>query len=392
MPGTLLLLILLFIPLDWPIDWPIDGPIDGPPGDWQDPGGVRPLTAEDFARLSRELSESGGYFDTDNLISNESSYLHVQGKMREMGVKGGAFIGVGPDQSFSYIAQIRPEIAFMVDIRRDNLLQHLFYKALFNLAENRIDFLCLLFGRPAPAGSTDWRTRSIRELADHIARQPGRNELHRQQQARIRQYLNGIGFGLSGEELAKIAEIHDEFFANGIELRFTSHNRAPRSYYPTYRDLILEKDLTGREASFLASEESFQFLKSLEARHLVIPVVGNLAGEKALKSIGRFLRERKLVVSALYTSNVEYYLMRGDDFTRYGQNVSSLPRNERSVLIRSYFGNSWGGTHPMAVPGYYSTQLLQTLESFAAEFGAGGYRGYGDVVRKGLLDLRPAKN
>lgn len=384
MPGTLLLLILLFIPLKGPGSEPAPGR--------QDPGGTRPLTAEDFARLSRELSEPGGYFDTDNLISNEASYLHVQGKMRELGVKGGAFIGVGPDQSFSYMAQIRPEIAFMVDIRRDNLLQHLFYKALFNLAEDRIGFLCLLFGRPAPAGSAEWRTRPIRDMADYIARQPGRNELHREQRARIRQYLTGLGFGLTTEDLAKIAEIHAEFFTNGIELRFTSHNRAPQSYYPTYRDLILEKDLTGREASFLASEESFQFLKSLEARHLVVPVVGNLAGEKALKSIGNLLRERKLVVSALYTSNVEYYLMRADDFTRYGQNVSSLPRDERSVLIRSYFGNSWGGRHPMAVPGYYSTQLMQTLESFATEFSSGGYRGYGDVVRKSLLDLRPARN
>jgi hypothetical protein len=107
------------------------------------------LTPAQFAQLSRDLSESGGYFDTDNLISNEASYLHVLGRMREMGVNGGAFIGVGPDQSFSYIAQIRPRIAFMVDIRRDNLLQHLFYKALFDLSRQRIEFLCLLFGRPS---------------------------------------------------------------------------------------------------------------------------------------------------------------------------------------------------------------------------------------------------
>jgi hypothetical protein len=34
------------------------------------------------------------------------------------------------DQSFSYIAAIRPAVAFMIDIRRDNLLMHLMFKAL----------------------------------------------------------------------------------------------------------------------------------------------------------------------------------------------------------------------------------------------------------------------
>ena len=73
-----------------------------------------------FANLITRLSEPGASFDTDNLISNEASYLHVMGRMREMGVSGGAYIGVGPDQSFSYIAQTRPEIAYIIDIRRDD--------------------------------------------------------------------------------------------------------------------------------------------------------------------------------------------------------------------------------------------------------------------------------
>ena len=76
-----------------------------------------------FAVLVERLSEPGGYFDTDNLISNETSYLHVIGELEELGVSGGAYIGVGPDQNFSYIAHVRPRIAFIIDIRRDNLLK-----------------------------------------------------------------------------------------------------------------------------------------------------------------------------------------------------------------------------------------------------------------------------
>src|SRR5215467_2541506 len=87
--------------------------------------GASPLTTaraskdhKAFAALSARLSEAGGYFDSDNLISNETSYLHVLGKLRELGVSGGVYIGVGPDQNFSYIARIRPKMAIMIDIRR----------------------------------------------------------------------------------------------------------------------------------------------------------------------------------------------------------------------------------------------------------------------------------
>src|SRR5262245_31633266 len=97
-------------------------------------GTVASSTAKDrksFAALSARLSEPGGYFDSDNLISNETSYLHVLGKLREFNVTNGVYIGVGPDQNFTYIAKIRPRMAIIIDIRRDNLLQHLLFKSLF---------------------------------------------------------------------------------------------------------------------------------------------------------------------------------------------------------------------------------------------------------------------
>src|SRR2546422_11058878 len=120
-----------------------------------------------FAALSARLSEPGGYFDSDNLISNETSYLHVIGKLRELGVSGGAYIGVGPDQSFSYIARIRPRLAILIDIRRDNLLQHLLFKSLFARSRNRIEYLCTYFGKPFPK-TRGWENRSIRELVEYI--------------------------------------------------------------------------------------------------------------------------------------------------------------------------------------------------------------------------------
>src|SRR5204863_2929398 len=116
-----------------------------------------------------QLSERGGYFDADdNLISNERSYLHPIPDLLEGHVTGGAYIGVGPDQNFSYIAQTRPTIAFIVDIRRDNLLLHLLFKALFSLSRTRVEYMALLFGRAPPSAIDAWRAADVNRLARYI--------------------------------------------------------------------------------------------------------------------------------------------------------------------------------------------------------------------------------
>lgn len=346
------------------------------------------LTTQKFAQLIEKFSESNGYFDTDNLISNEASYLHVLGRMRQMKVSGGAYLGVGPDQNFSYIAQIRPSIVFIIDIRRDNLLQHFLFKSLFALSRNRIEYLCLLFGKPAPADLKVWEGRSIQEIIAYLDKTAAKRELLDTTMMGIQTKARSFGLKLEQSDLETIARIHRAFFEAGPDLKFTSRNRPPRYYYPSYRDLLLEKDLTGKNGNYLASEEDFRFLKSLEDRNLIIPVVGNLAGSQALKSIAQFLRERGDYVSAFYTSNVEFYLMRGDDFERFAENLKQLPRDEKSVIIRSYFNGTWGYPHPQSVNGYYSTQLLQTIDSFVKEYAAGGYHDYTDVISKHIIELR----
>jgi len=351
----------------------------------------RALTKEQFAQIIEKFSEPNGYFDSDNLISNEASYLHVMGKMRQMKVAGGAYIGVGPDQNFSYIAQIRPNIVFITDIRRDNLLQHLLFKSLFTLSRNRLEYLCLLFGRPVPADLKSWDSRGIQEIIAYLDKNPSKRELFEKTKADIQSKVKSFGVKLDPAELETISRIHTAFFDAGPDLKFTSRNRPPRWYYPSYRDLMLEKDLTGKQCNYMVSEDDFRFLRSLEERNLIIPVVANLAGDHTLKTIAQYLNERGERVSALYTSNVEFYLMRGfrdDEFNRFAESVALLPRDERSVIIRSYFNGTWGYEHPQSVNGYYSTQLLQTMESFVKEHSSGGYKSYSDLVGKHALELR----
>src|SRR5712671_5412685 len=116
-----------------------------------------------LASLIEQLSEPNGEFDTDNLISNEQSYLHVVPALEQAGT-GGVYIGVGPDQNFSYIARLRPTGAFIVDIRRDNLLLHLLFKAIFGVSRNRLEYLGLLTGRPAPDRVETWRDAGIEKI------------------------------------------------------------------------------------------------------------------------------------------------------------------------------------------------------------------------------------
>jgi hypothetical protein len=291
-----------------------------------------------FAEQIAALSEPGGYFDTDNLISNERSYLTVLPALAAAGVRGGAYVGVGPDQNFSYIAAIRPSMAVIIDIRRDNLLLHLLFKALFAESRTRVDYLAQLCGRPIPADATPWRTRPIEELVryvDQTAATPrGVTPIRERVMARIREF----GVPLTPADLATIDRFHRRFIQDGLGLQFNSTGRAPQWSYPTLRDLVLETDGEGRQASFLASEEGFAFLKSLQARDLIVPVVGDLSGPTALRAIGRFVAARNERVSALYASNVEFYLDRNRTFPQFVANVRHLPWSPRGVIIRSVFG------------------------------------------------------
>jgi hypothetical protein len=207
-----------------------------------------------FAAQIAALSEPAGYFDTDNLISNERSYLQVLPDLARRHVRGGAYIGVGPDQNFTYIAEVRPSIAFIVDVRRDNLLLHLLFKALFALSRTRVEYLAQLFGRPAPADIDAWRTASVDTLVAYLdapslprsVGEPGGVEAARH---RVDETIARMGVPLSTEDRATIDRFHRRFIADGLSLRFQSTGRPPQNYNPTYRDLLQDTDASGRHGS-----------------------------------------------------------------------------------------------------------------------------------------------
>ena len=345
--------------------------------------GIQIVTIRDdtsFAGTVARLSEDPGYFDSDNLISNETSYLHAVTHLRSIGVRGGAYIGVGPDQSFSYIAAIRPTVAFMIDIRRDNLLMHLMFKALFQHSRNRLEYLARWTGRLVPPDVRTWDGASIDSILSHVDSLP--IDPSGAETDSILKTVRGFGVPLLPADTSTLRRFHNEFIRQGLDLQFTSSGRLPRYYYPTLRQLILERDLEGKRASYLASEESWRFLKDLEARNRVIPVTGDLAGSKAFPAISREVAARSERVSALYVSNVEMYIWRDGSFRTFAANAARLPRDSHSVIIRSFFGGGFGQSHPMKKPEHVSTQLVQTLDDFARRE-ASGWASYWDLVTLG---------
>ena len=350
---------------------------------WTMPATMQTATAAAptaFSALSDQLSEPNGDFDTDNLISNESSYLHVMPALEQGGVTGGVYVGVGPDQNFSYIARIRPASAFIIDIRRDNLLLHLLFKALFAASRNRTEFLSLLTGRAAPDRLDTWRDANIEKIVTYFDEaKPMAAPALAASVERLHELIRKTGMTLSDRDLATIDRFHGQFIHAGLRLQFQSTGRAAREYYPTYRDLLLETDRRGKQLCYLASEDDFQFVKGLEARDQIVPVVGNLAGPHALAAIGQEVARRGERVSAFYISNIENYLFRDGSFARYMDNVTKLPHTDKSVVIRSIFG---GYSLPESVPGYYSTQTVQTINELIANCGASRCRGYFDLLRK----------
>jgi hypothetical protein len=342
-------------------------------------GGSAPARTQSggtFAAQIDALSERGGYFDTDNLISNERSYLDVVPELKRRGVSGGAYIGVGPDQNFSYIAAVRPEIAFIVDIRRDNLLLHLLFKALFSMATTRVEYLAMLLGRPVPAGSETWKAATIEKILDQVDAPPLDARAIAALRSKTDETVARIGVSLSRDDRATIERFHRRFIDAGASLQFQSAGRPPQTHYPAYRDLLLATTPAGHKGNYLATEEAFQFVKSLEERDLLIPVVGDLSGARALAAIGELLERKKLRVSAFYASNVEFYLYSDGRFQSFAVNLTRLPRAENSVVIRSVFGRfGW--------PRGGSVSQLHDIAHLADGLSKGRFRYYDELISEG---------
>lgn len=289
------------------------------------------LTDREFWQLSVDASEPDGYFRSDNLTSNETGFLRVVPELVTRTRPGQVYLGVGPEQNFSYIAATRPAFAIIFDIRRGNLLVQLMYKAIFELTKDRADFVSMLFSRPRPE-----RLTADTPVTDLFAAPgaTGNDEAlyERNLKAILDRLVKFHGLPLTPREQDALARIYRVFFDRGAAVRFS----------PTYADLMTATDDAGVFRSFLASNASFAFLRELEANNLVVPVVGDFGGPRAIRSVAAYLKTRGATVGAFYLSNVEQYLYQDGKWPAFCRNVAMLPLDASSTFIRSTSGRGAG--------------------------------------------------
>ena len=335
------------------------------------------ISDDEFWTMMSDFSEPNGYFRFENFLSNELAYQKVIPVLKKNSRPGGVYIGVGPEQNFTYVVALEPKIAFIIDIRRQNMLEHLMYKALFELAQDRVEFLSLLYARPEPSNLT--RNSTCDELFDAYwvtTYNTGRADKTLTDIMQV--LLEKHNLPLSLEDQATIGYIYRVFVDSGPALDFSLGGIGAAPDTPNYADLMVATDGAGLKRSYLATEENFQFVKEMERRNLIVPLVGDFSGPKALLAVGQYLREHDATVTAFYTSNVEQYLFQSRrNWRRFYDNVSQLPMDTSSMFIRSV--NGAASTRPKLAVNRFDS-VLSSMTDLIKAFHDGTIRYYFDVI------------
>jgi len=315
------------------------------------------LTDEQFWQLSSSMSEADGEFRSDNLLSNELNFQYVIPELVRGAQPGRVYMGVGPEQNFSYIAALKPSMAFIVDIRHGNLDVHLLYKALFEMSETRSEFVSKLFSRKQPADLST--TASATQLFAAYRQQERDKDLFESNLKAVIDHLKTKHkFPLSAGDEDGIKWALSNYFTFGPEIYY---NASDASFAPaivganaangrrggggssvTYADLMTADDGTGTERSYLANEENFKVLRNLQTKNLLVPVVGDFGGPKALREVGDYLKSVGGMVSAFYLSNVEQYLENDGKTSAFLSSVATLPIDGTSRFISTGGGGNRG--------------------------------------------------
>jgi hypothetical protein len=300
------------------------------------------LTSAEYWKVVTDISEPGGYFQiTDNYTSNEREIAALFTMVKERNIPASVYMGVGPEQNLSYIAALRPKFAFIVDIRRQAVMQHLMFKAVFELAADRADFISILFAKPRPNGLN--RDMTMAAIWDAFWYIPVDTALQSRNYTRVVDRLTKThGFTFTADEMSQLQNVLAAFPYYGPEI---STRGAPTGRgggggggnNATFADLTgYLWDNSGRVQSFMATEDNYQFVKQMHERNLIVAVSGDFGGPKAIRAIGAWLKERGGIVSAYYVSNVEQYLFQDGKAQAFYANVATLPLDQNSIFIRPY--------------------------------------------------------
>ena len=202
------------------------------------------LSTVEFTKIIQEFSEEGGEFHSDNLISNEVTNLQIADQLKALHTANGAYIGVGAEQNFNFIALTKPRIAFIVDVRRLAVVQHLIYKALFQLSPTRGEFLARLLSKPLRKSPVT--NAGLDDLVQYFSTATVDEQFYLANLAEIRKIIkNDFQFMLTEQENQGLDYVLGEFKTNGLELAYKLKTGGGMrgGMFPTFKEILTQTDL-----------------------------------------------------------------------------------------------------------------------------------------------------
>lgn len=166
----------------------------------------------------------------------------------------------------------------------------------------------------------------------------------------------------------RVIELHAELGARVIDAPDADELLAGLAAPPTQVSLAAAwpavtdhlRRVAARPSTWLSDPVLYARSREAWRTGAVHPLLGDLAGDRAMASIARSARDRGLFFTAIYLSNAEETLVERGALRR---NLAGLPRAPGSVLLRTFFLPDWP-----AADGLWSYQV-HGVEHYLARAG-----------------------
>ena len=109
----------------------------------------------------------------------------------------------------------------------------------------------------------------------------------------------------------------------------SSASRAADSLPAQLSDMTLT-DHAGKNWSYLAATENYNRIRAMHQKNLIVPLVGDFGGPKAVRMAGQYLQDHGAIVKVFYLSNVEDYI--GAVWPQYGVTSPLCPSTHPASL------------------------------------------------------------
>ena len=98
---------------------------------------------------------------------------------------------------------------------------------------------------------------------------------------------------------------------------------------------------------------------------MIVPVVGNFGGPKAIRAVATYLKQKETPVSVFYTSNVEQYLRDDRIWGNFCASAATLPIDAKSIFLRTLRAGFSGQPTVVGANGNFNLELAPMSRDLA---------------------------